>query len=55
MGLSWGEALAAAKDKTMWKNIVGVALCLTGDEEDKYVSKLPKCVVLQPTLRPVWS
>ena len=35
MGLSWGEALAAAKDRTLWRNIV-VALCPTGDEKDKY-------------------
>ena len=33
MGLSWGEAQATAKDKTLWRNIV-VALS-TGDEEDK--------------------
>ena len=33
MGLSWGEAQAAAKDRTLWRNIV-VALCPTGDEED---------------------
>ena len=34
-GLSWGEAQAAAKDRTLWMNIVVVALCPTGDEEDK--------------------
>jgi len=34
MGLSWGEAQATAKDGTLWRNIV-VALCPTGDEEDK--------------------
>ena len=34
MGLSWGEAQAAAKDRTLWRNIV-VALCPTGDEGDK--------------------
>ena len=34
MGLSWGEAQAAAKDRTPWRNVV-VALCTTGDEEDK--------------------
>ena len=34
MGLSWGEAQASAKDRTLWQNIV-VALCHTGDEEDK--------------------
>ena len=33
-GLSWGEAQASAKDRTLWRNIV-VALCPTGDEEDK--------------------
>ena len=33
-GLSWGEAQAAAKDRTLWRNNV-VALCPTGDEEDK--------------------
>ena len=33
-GLSWGKAQAAAKDRTLWKNIV-VALCPTGDKEDK--------------------
>ena len=33
MGLSWGEAQAAAKDRTQWRNTV--ALCPTGDEEDK--------------------
>ena len=37
MGLSWGEAQAAAKDRNLWRNIV-VALCPTGDEEDKLVS-----------------
>ena len=34
IGLSWGEAQTAAKDRTLWRNIV-VALCPTGDEEDK--------------------
>ena len=34
MGLSWGEAQASAKDRTLWRNIV-VALCPTGDEVDK--------------------
>ena len=34
MGLSWGEAQASAKDRTLWQNIV-VALCPTGDEENK--------------------
>ena len=34
MGLSWGEAQATAKDRTMWRN-VAVALCPTGDEENK--------------------
>ena len=34
MGLSWGEAQGAAKDRTLWRN-VAVALCPTGDEEDK--------------------
>ena len=34
MGLSWGEVQASAKDRTLWQNIV-VALCPTGDEEDK--------------------
>ena len=34
MGLSWGEAQASAKDRTWWRNIT-VALCPTGDEEDK--------------------
>ncbi|KAK2171021.1 hypothetical protein NP493_1110g00012 [Ridgeia piscesae] len=34
MGLSWGEAQASAKDRTLWRSIV-VALCTTGDEEDK--------------------
>ena len=33
-GLSWGEAQASAKDRTLWQNIV-VALCPTWDEEDK--------------------
>ena len=33
-GLSWGEAQASDKDRTLWRNIV-VALCPTGDEEDK--------------------
>ena len=33
-GLSWGEVQASAKDRTLWQNIV-VALCPTGDEEDK--------------------
>ena len=34
MGLSWGETEASAKDSILWRNIV-VALCPTGDEEDK--------------------
>ena len=34
MELSWGEAQTAAKDRTLWRNVV-VALCPTGDEEDK--------------------
>jgi len=33
-GLSWGEAQASAKDRSLLQNIV-VALCPTGDEEDK--------------------
>ena len=33
-GLSWGEAQASAKDRILWQNSV-VALCPTGDEEDK--------------------
>ena len=32
MGLSWGEAQAAAKDRTLWRNIV-VALCPSGYED----------------------
>ena len=39
MGFSWGEAQAAAKDRTLWMNFV-VALCPNGDEEDKYVSNI---------------
>ena len=35
MGLSWGETQATAKDRTLGRNIVVVALCPTGDEEDK--------------------
>ena len=36
MGLSWGEAQAAAKDRTMrWTT--GLALYPTGDEEDNQV------------------
>ena len=34
MGLSLGEPQAAVKDRTLWRNVV-VALCPTGDEEDK--------------------
>ena len=34
MGLSWGEAQATAKDRALWRN-VAVALCPTGDEENK--------------------
>ena len=34
LGLSWGEAQASAKDRTLWREIV-VALCPTGDEEEK--------------------
>ena len=34
IGLSWGEAPASAKDRTLRRNIV-VALCPTGNEEDK--------------------
>jgi len=32
--LSFAAAQAAAKDRTLWRNIV-VAWCPTGDEEDK--------------------
>ena len=32
--LSWGEAQASAKDRTLWQNIV-VALCPTEDKENK--------------------
>jgi len=32
--LSWDEAQASAKDRTLWHNVV-VALCPTEDEEDK--------------------
>ena len=35
MGLSWGEAQAAAKDMTLWRNVLIIALCPTMDEEDK--------------------
>ena len=35
MGLSWGEVQAAAKGGTLWSNIVTVAPCPTGDEDDK--------------------
>jgi hypothetical protein len=33
-GLSWGEAQASAKDRTLWQNII-VTSCPTGDKEDK--------------------
>ena len=33
-GLSWGEAQASAKDRTLWQNVV-VTLCPTGDEGDE--------------------
>ena len=46
MGLSWGEAQASAKDRTLWRKIV-VALCPTGDVEVKrYKSNACKLVVL---------
>ena len=35
MGLLWGDIQAAAKDRTLQRNIVVVALCPTRDEEDK--------------------
>ena len=35
MELSWGEAEDAAKDRSLWRNIVVVALCPNRDEEDK--------------------
>ena len=35
MGLSCGEAQAAGKDRALWRNIVVVVLCPSGDEEDK--------------------
>ena len=35
VGLSRGGAQAAAKDRTLWRNIVVVASCPNGDEEDK--------------------
>ena len=34
MGLSWGEAQGAAKERTLWRSIV-IALCPSGDKEDK--------------------
>ena len=33
MGLSWGEAQHAAKDRSRWKQIID-ALCPARDEED---------------------
>jgi len=39
-GLSWDEAQASAKDRTVWQNIV-VALCPTGTKsisEEEYTS-----------------
>jgi hypothetical protein len=33
MGLTWGEAQAAAQDRERWRGIVA-ALCLIRDEED---------------------
>ena len=33
--LSWGKAQAAAKHRTLWRNIIVVVLCRTGDEKDK--------------------
>ena len=36
-GAHGGQAQAAAKDMTLWRNIVVVALCPTGDEENKYI------------------
>ena len=39
MWLSWGEAQAAAKDRTLWRDVV-VAFCPAGDEEDKKVSTI---------------
>ena len=32
---AWGKAQATSKDRTLWRNIVVVALCSTGDEKDK--------------------
>ena len=34
-GLSLGEARATAKARILWRNIITVALCFTGDEEYK--------------------
>ena len=34
MGLSWGEAQVAAKDRTLWRYIA-VALCLDVDNSSK--------------------
>ena len=32
IGLSLGEARATAKARTLWRSIITVALCFTGDE-----------------------
>ena len=48
MGLSWGEAQASAKDRTLWRKIV-VALCPTGDEA---VTCLLELVSVERSLTP---
>lgn len=37
MGLSWGKAQLAAKDRDRWRNMID-ALCPTGGKEDKSIS-----------------
>ena len=39
MGLTWGEAQAKARDKSVWRSFVA-ALCPRRDEEDEWVSDI---------------
>ena len=38
MGLTWGEAQAKARDRSLWRSVVAVSLCRRRDLEDEWVS-----------------
>ena len=35
MGLTWGEAQAKARDRSLWRSVVAVSLCRRRDLEDE--------------------